>query len=130
MPTAATFTLNNASAVAKTFTLLSPSAGYGGVAEWNLKEGTIQGVFPKVTTSARISGNQSRVMQGKLRVPSSYTDTVTGLTRVGSAAEFNFTSSIPDDFPEALKADYAAYAKNLVAQAIVNEQLKDGTPAT
>lgn len=130
MPQAATFTLNNAASVAKTFTLISPSAGYGGVAEWFLKEGTIQSVFPKVTTSARISGNQSRVMQGKLRMPSSYTDTVTGLTRVGSAAEFNFTSSIPDDFPEALKNDYAAFAKNLAAQVIINEQIRDGSPAT
>lgn len=130
MPQAATFTLNNASAVAKTYTLNSPSAGYGSVAEWALKEGTIQGVFPKLTTSARISGNQSRVCQGKFRMPSSYTDTVTGLTRVGSAAEFNWSSSIPDDFPEALKADYAAFVKNAIAQAIINEQIKDGTPAT
>jgi hypothetical protein len=130
MPSAATFTLPNAASVSKTFTLLNPSAGMGSIAEWNLKEGTISGVFPKVTTSARATGNNSKVMQGKFRLPSSYTDTVTGLTRVGSAAEFNFTSTIPDDFPEALKADYAVFASGLVAQAIINAQIKDALPAT
>lgn len=116
--------------VDKNFVLYAPSAGDNSVATWKLKEGTIGAVFPLITTSARPTGNASRKMQGKLRVPSSYTDTVTGLTRVGSAAEFDFSASMPDDFPESLKADFLAFAKNLVAHAMIQGQMQDGQPAT
>lgn len=116
--------------VDKNFVLYAPSAGDNSVAVWKLKEGTIGAVFPLVSTLARPTGNNSRKMQGKLRVPSSYTDTVTGLTKVGSSAEFDFSASMPDDFPEALKADFLAFAKNLVAHAMVQAQMQDGQPAT
>lgn len=130
MPQAVDIVLNNAAAVAKTFVLYTPSSGYNAVAEWKLKEGTIGAVFPTITTSARPTGNNSKKMQGKFRLPSSYTDSVTGLTNVGSAFEFDFSASVPNDFPEALKNDAIAYAKNLVANAIIQAQMKDGTPAT
>lgn len=130
MPQAADIVINNGAAVAKTFTLYAPSASDSSVAQWKLKEGTIASVFPSITTSARSTGNQSRKMQGKLRIPSSFTDTVTGLTKVGSAFEFDFSASVPDDYPESLKADAIAFAKNLVANAIVQAQMRDGLPAT
>jgi hypothetical protein len=95
-----------------------------------LKEGTIASVFPQITSSARSTGNQSRLVQGKLRLPSSYTDSVTGLTKVGSAFEFNFTVTVPDDFPEALKADATAFTKNLMANALIQAMIRDAVPAT
>lgn len=132
MPQAADIVINNGAGtpVPKTFSLYAPSAGDNSVATWKLKEGTIASVFPTITTSARSTGNQSRKMQGKLRLPSSYTDTVTGLTRVGSGFEFDFSASVPDDFPEVLKADAIAFAKNLVANAIIQAMMRDGQPAT
>lgn len=131
MPQAADFTLTKADNTTNVvFTLNNPSAGMGSIAEWVNKVGTIAGVFLKLTTSARVTGNNSKKMQGKFTFPSSYTDSVTGLTRVGSAAQFNFDSSLPDDFPEALKADYASLCGKIVAQAIINAQIKDATPAT
>lgn len=130
MPQAVDLVINNGAAVAKTFALYSPSAGDNSVATWKLKEGTIASVFPVITTSARSTGNQSRKMQGKFRLPSSYTDSVTGLTRVGSGFEFDFSASVPDDFPEALKADAIAFAKNLVAHALIQSMMRDGQPAT
>jgi hypothetical protein len=130
MPQAIDLVIKNAAAVDKTFVLYSPSSGYNSVAEWKLKDGAIGAVFPLVTTSARPTGNNSKKMQGKLRIPSSYTDTVTGLTNVGSAFEFDFSASVPNDFPEALKNDAIAYAKNLIAHAMIQAQMKDGTPAT
>lgn len=132
MPQAADLVLNNGAGtpVAKTFTLYAPSAGDNSIAKWALKEGVIASVFPTVTASARQTGNSSRLAQGKLRIPSSYTDTVTGLTKVGSAFEFNFTASVPEDYPEALKADAIAFAKNLVANAIIQAMIRDGLPAT
>lgn len=132
MPGAIDLVLKNGATtpVDKTFSLYTPSAGDGGVALWKLMEGTIASVFPLITTSARATGNKSRKMQGKLRLPSSYTDTVTGLTKVGSAFEFDFSASVPDDFPEALKNDAVAFAKNLIAHALIQAMMRNGQPAT
>lgn len=126
--------LNNGAGtpVAKNFDLISPAAGDGGVAKWVLKEGTIASVFPTVTAVARPSGNRAtdRRVQVKLRLPSSYTDTVTGLTKVGSAFEFDGYATIPADFPESLKNDAVAFAKNLIAHAMVQAMFKDGSSAS
>ncbi len=132
MPQAANLVINNGAGtpVAKTFELNSPASGDGGVAEWALKEGVISSIFPKVTAQARRTGNNSRKTSIKLRLPSSYTDTVTGLTKVGSAFELNIEASVPDDFPEALKNDAAAFSANLVANAIIKAMIRDGLPAT
>jgi alpha-acetolactate decarboxylase len=130
MPQAADITVDDASGDDILFTNISSSAMGSGVAEWWNKVGTIVGVFPKITTSARKTGNNSQKMQGKFTYPSSYTDAVTGLTQVKSAAQFNFDSTLPADFPEALKADYAALAGNIVKNAIITAQIKDAVPAT
>ncbi len=132
MPQAIDLVLNNGAAtpVAKTFTLYTPSAGDNSVAVWKLKEGTIASVFPHVTTATRATGNKSRKLQGKFKLPSSYTDSVTGLTKVGSAFEFDFSASVPDDFPEALKSDAIAFSKNLISHALIQAMMRDGQPAT
>jgi hypothetical protein len=124
--------LNNGAGtpVAKTFTLYTPAAGDNSVAEWGLKEGVISSVFPRVTALARRTGNASRKVQLKLRIPSSYTDTVTGLTKVGTAFEADISCSVPDDYPESLKADAIAFTKNLVAHALIQSMIRDGLPAT
>lgn len=132
MPQAADIVLNNGAGtpVPKTFTLLTPAAGDGANAEWALKEGTISSVFPKLTAQARRTGVQSRKSHIKLRIPSSYTDTVTGLTKVGSAWEANVEVSVPDDFPEALKNDALAFTVNAVQNVIIKAMMRDGLPAT
>lgn len=132
MPSAQDLVLKNGAStpVDKTFTLYSPAAGDNSPAVWALKEGTISSVFPRITSSARATGNNSRQVQLKLRIPSSYTDTVTGLTKVGSAFEFNGTISVPNDFPEALKNDATAFTQNLMANAIIKACYRDGLPAT
>lgn len=130
MPAAVALVLKNAAATDKTFVLLAPSAGDNSVASWALQEGVISSVFPKVTASARQTGNAARLSQGKLRIPSSFTETVTGLTKVGSAFEFNWTATVPDDFPEALKPDAIAFSKNLISNAVIQAMMRDGLPAT
>ena len=131
MPQATDLVINNGAGtpVAKTFTLLTPSAGDGSIAEWALKEGAISSVFPRITSSAARTGNGSRKMQVKLRVPSSYTDTVTGKTLTGSAFEFNGTVSVPDDFPEVLKNDAVAFTWGLVSTTLMKAIMRDATPA-
>lgn len=132
MPQAVDIVINNGAGtpVAKTFALQMPAAGDNAVAGWALKEGTISSVFPRITALARKTGNQARLVQIKLRLPSSYTETVNGLTRVGSAFEMNLTATVPDDFPELLKNDAVAFSANLIAHALVKAMIRDALPAT
>lgn len=132
MPQATDLVINNGAGtpVAKTFSLISPAAGDGGIAEWALKEGTISAVFPRITASAAKTNNSSRNAKFKFRMPSSYTDAVTGLSNVGSSAEMNATVTVPNDFPETLKADFVAFATNLFQQALIKAMMRDAVPAT
>jgi hypothetical protein len=133
MPQATDLVIENGATtpVAKTFTLMTPSAGDSSSAKWALKEGTISKVFPSIEQTARANAsNDARKVNGTLKVPSSYTEAATGLTAVGSSAVFNWTATVPNDFPEALKNDFAAFAKNAVADAILNACIRDGLPAT
>lgn len=130
MPQAVNIVVNNATAVSKTFALISPAAGDGGVAMWALREGTISSVFPTVTASAARTNNSSRKLQMKIRLPSSYSDSVTGRTAVASAAEANIAISMPGDYPEALKADFVAYVTNVLATPLAKEMMRDALSAT
>lgn len=132
MPQAVNLVLNNGATtpVAKTFHLISPAAGDGGVATWALKEGVISSVFPRLTAAAARTNNASRKLTVKFRLPSSYTESVTGRTMVGSAAEMNATFSIPGDFPEALKGDFVAFATNALRSALFQEMIRDAINAT
>lgn len=130
MPAATDLVINDGAAVAKTFTLISPAAGDGSYANWRLKEGTISTVFPRIAMSARQGGSAARKANIKIRVPSSFTEAVTGLTKVGSAFDVNIDVTVPDDFPEALKNDAVAFTANLAAHALFKAVIRDGAPAT
>lgn len=129
MPQQTDLVINNAAAVAKTFVAMSPGA-YGIPAEWALKEGVVSTVFPRITALASNTANQSKKVSVRLKIPSSYVDAATGLTKPSTAFEFNGTASVPDAFPEALRADAVAYVKNLVAHTLIQAMFKDGLPAT
>lgn len=129
MPSAIDLTIKDGAAVDKTFTLLTPAAGDGGIAEWALKEGTISTVFPRITLSAA-KQPRGRNAKLKIKVPSSFTDAVTGLTNVASAAEFNATYSVPSDYPESKKDDYIAFVSNAVNTALLIACGRDALPAT
>lgn len=132
MPQATDITINNGAAtpVAKTFSLYSPAAGDGSWAQWRLKEGTIASVFPRIAALARQTPNKARTVQTKLQIPSSYTDAVTGLTKVGSTFDAEVRVTVPDDFPENLKNDASAFLSNLVNHALIKAMNRDALPAT
>lgn len=137
MPQAINIVLKNGAGtpVDKTFTLLAPSAGYESVAEWALKEGVISTIFPRITTSVRaakrVAGRAaSKVIEVKLAIPSSYTDTVTGTTVVGSRFESVTRTTVPDDFPEALIPDAVAFTANLANNALIKAMTAERSPAT
>ena len=132
MPQATDIVLNNGAAtpVAKTFTLVSPAAGDNSYANWRLKEGAISTIFPRIAISTKANNNKARKANIKLQIPSSYTAAVTGLTVVGSAFDMNVDITVPNDYPEALKADAVAFATNLMAHALVKAIIRDAVPAT
>lgn len=130
MPQAVNLVVKNASAVDKTFTLITPASGDGSIAEWALKEGTISSVFPRLTASASKTSNGSRSLKVKFILPSSYQDTVTGLTNVGSRAQFHVSVSVPDDFPESKKDDFVAFSTLAFRTALMQEMIRDAVPAT
>lgn len=130
MPQQVDLVLQNAAAANKTFSAISPSAGDKSVAQWWLREGAVKGAFPKITSEAHATTNKSRKLNVKLQLPSSFVDSTTGLTIVGPAAEMNASVSMPDEFPESLKNDFAAYAKNLISAALVQSMIKDAVSAT
>lgn len=129
MPAATNLVIKNAAGTDKTFTLINPAAGDGGLATWALKEGSISSVFPTITALARKTPT-GRTLRVKIRLPSSFTDAVTGLTNVGSHAEFNGSWTIPDNFPVALKPDQVAFVKNAIAATLLQSMAEDATPAT
>lgn len=135
MPAATDLVIKNGAGVDKTFYLMSPASGYGTPAEWALKEGTISSVFPRLTALARPSqrpaqSGAARHLSIRFRMPSSYTDAVTGRTLTASAWEFNGTVTVPNDFPEGLKADAVAFTTNALQTALLTAMMKDATPAT
>lgn len=129
MPQAANITVQNGSAVNKTFTLMSPAAGDGGLTRWALKEGAAPVAFPRLTLLARATTNKSRKVQVKFTHPYSYTDTTTGLVKAGPQFEFNGDFTIPDEFPESMRNDAVAFVANLTASTLVKECYRDGYPA-
>lgn len=136
MPQAITFTIKNGAAtpVDKTFTLISPAAGYGGIADWALKEGASEVAFPRVTYSARdVAQSQRRKASLKIRVPATYLDQQTQQPALLAVAEANVDITMPHGFPESLKADFIAYVKNTVSAALfsgTDGALKDAVPLT
>lgn len=137
MPQAVNITIKNGAQtpVDKTFTLLAPAAGYESVAEWALKEGVISTVFPRITALVRAAKRQmgrasSKVIETKITIPSSYTDSVTGNTVVGSRFESVTRTTVPDDFPEALVADAVAFTSNLANVALIKAMIAERSPAT
>lgn len=130
MPQATNLVINDETATPQTFELITPAAGDGSIAEWALKEGTISSVFPRLTASAAKTANRGRNLKVKFKMPSSYTDSVTGLTNVNSAAEFNGTVAMPDTFPEALKDRFVAFVTGAFQQALIKAMMRDAQSAT
>lgn len=133
MPQAIDLVVKNGAAtpVDKTFTLISPAAGYSGIAEWMLKEGTSQVSFPNLTVSAvRNQQRSSRTAKIRLRIPATYTDPNTGLEAPLGNFDFHATVTVPDVFPESQKNDAVAFTSNLMSHALIKAIVKDAVPAT
>lgn len=126
MPNATNIIVQNASAVDKTFEVLTPSGGDGGIARYALKEGAAPVAFPTLTVVARATTNASRKTSTKVHVPFTYSDPVSGLIKKGPAFELNIEASMPDAFPENMRDDAVAYGVNLAASSLMRQVFRDG----
>lgn len=129
MPGQTNLIVKNGAGVDKTFTAITPAAGDGGVALWQLREGTISAVFPALTAVSNAS-KIGRALKVKLKVPASFTDTVTGLTNVNGHCEMSATFMVPENYPEALKDDFVAFATALLSTPLLKSMVRDAYPAT
>lgn len=130
MPQATNIIVKNAAGVDKTFELISPAAGDGGVALWQLKQGDIKSAFPSFTAKSTKSRNSIRFLETKLIYPSSYKDTNTGLTSIGVSEMGSIRITVPDDMPESSKDDFVAYFTGLLASELVKKLIRDAVSAT
>lgn len=117
--------------VDKTFTLITPAAGDGGVAKWVLKEGAISGAFPVITAQAAesVTGKQ-RTLKVRFKLPSSFVDPATGRTIVTRGGQMNAVFDIPDEMPESSKSHFVAYSTNVLKTALMQAMIRDAYPAT
>lgn len=129
MPQATNLVVKNNAGTDKTFTLMTPAAGDGGLALWYLKDGPVTAAFPVITMSANKTGDQRRRVTVKTKIPSVYTN-ASGQPVIGRPFDANLSVTVPDDFPEADKDDAVAYVTNLLNTTLIKSCLRDGYSAT
>lgn len=129
MPQAENITVKNGNNDDKTFTLLSPAAGDGGMASWALKEGVNSNTFPTLLVTTTRAADR-RNLHIRFYFPSVYTDASTGLTVVKNRAEVNLKAAIPNDFPELSKDDWVAFVCNLIGSTQMRATIRDALPNT
>ena len=130
MPQATNLVVKNAAGADKTLTLINPSAGDDAIALWMIKEGAVSAAFPRLTTSAKAQAGGGRRFTLKLTIPTVYTDASSGRVSTLPGAEMNFSTRLAPEFPQANKADFVAYASQIIALAVMKEAYGDGYPLT
>lgn len=127
MPQAQNLTINNAAAVAKTFTLYAPAPGDTGNAVWKLKEGADARYFPTLTIGTKVS-SQARKLTLRFRVPR---DPLSGDNGGPAASCFAAVDvTVPDQFPESMRNDWVAFLANILNNADVKAAVRDAVPLT
>lgn len=130
MPQATDLVLKDHSGTDRTFTLLTPAAGYGTPAEWAYKVGPVRIGFPNIQLVAqRQPGNVSSNAKLKFRFPVVVDSPSTGLPQKVATWEANLSVTEPDAFPESSRDDAVAFLSNAIASSLVKMCLRDGLPA-
>lgn len=123
--------INNASAVSKTFTMRIPASGDKSVAEWaDLTAGTNPQAQPTITYMTERNGNAARKGHFKVVVPVAFTNPDNGLVERVTRWEAMVHVTAPDNCPDAVCADGAAFVGNALALAAVRALTGRAYPAT
>jgi hypothetical protein len=92
--------------------------------------GGTPGQRPELRISAASNGNNTgRKLTGSYTYPHTYVEAVSGLTKVNSRANAQFTVALPNEFPDANAAEFGAQFGNLMAAALIEEILTSGYSA-
>lgn len=129
MPTMANITVKKADGTTDvTYTALNAASGDRSVAKWRVESiGTIAGNRPIMEVSSKASQNgQYRIVEGKLTYPETVTDSTTGIISVKSRELFSFTSTIDLTSADAVIAEMAAQAANLLKSTLLQSVLTSG----
>lgn len=132
MPTMADITIKkNDGTTDVTYAAVVASGGDKSPAVWRHSTATgTPGQRPELRISSRANGDQTaRRVDGQFTYPSVYTDTSTSTTKVGSRANFTFSSVIPGDMPDVDAEEFGAQIGNLIAAALVEAILTTGYSA-
>lgn len=128
---ASNLVVKNAAGVDKTFTVRIPAAGDKSVAEWaDLTSGTSPNVQNVITYMTERNGNAARKGHFKVVVPVPFTSPDTGLVEKVSRWEAICHVTVPDNCPDTVCADGAAYIGNALALTIVKALTARAVPAT
>lgn len=129
MPTMANITIKKSDGTTDiTYSALNGCSGDRSVARWRSETvGAIAANRPVFEISAKASSNkQFRLVEGKLVYPETFTDSTTGIVAARTREIFSFTSTIDASSADAVIAEFAAQAANLVKAALVQEVIKSG----
>lgn len=123
--------VKNAAGVDKTFTVITPAAGDGSIAEWqDLTAGLTPSVRPAITYSTRRNGNAARKGDFKVVVPVGFTNPDTGLVERVVRWEADVRLTVPDNCPDTVCADGAAFVGNALALTVIKALTQRAYPAT
>lgn len=129
MPQATDITVKDATAADVTFTLLTPAAGDGSLAVWQVKRGISPVVYPELTAMSRKTAQNSRRTDSKFIYPVATSPNDGTLPVVTSRAEISISSIIPRTFPEGSRDDFITLATNAFRSALLQSMHRDGTGA-
>jgi hypothetical protein len=111
-----------------TYSVVTASGGDKSPAVWRDNGfGGTPGQRPELRLASQPNGDGTgRKLVGSFTYPSLYTDTSTGLTKVGTRANFQFTAFMPAEMPDAFAAEFGAQIGNLLAAALIEDCLTIG----
>lgn len=133
MPSMANITVKKADGTTDVvFTALSPSAGDKVPAQWRVESiGSISGNRPTFNITTRSSQDKkARIVEGKFLYPETFTDSTTGLISVKNREMFSFSAILHANATDAVIAEVAAQAANLVKSALIQDVIKTGFAPT
>lgn len=115
-----------------TYTALTPSSGDKVPAQWRVESlGAVAGNRPTLTLSSRYSQDRkARLVEGRVVLPETFTDTTTGIISVRNREMFSFNTVIHLDTSDSVISELAAQSANLLKGSLIQSVLKTGFAPT
>lgn len=114
------------------YTALTPSSGDRTKSVWRVESiGSIAGNRPVLEIQSKGTQNgQARIVEGKLQMPETFTDTTTGIISVRLRDIFSFTATVDLRGVDGTHNETAAQAANLMKSSLIQSILSSGYNAT